>query len=748
MTSEVVLLIAGLGFLVVGLLGGGLEIHVVRVPPIKTPLRIVIGSLGGVLFALGLLISLGIIGRPTPGGQAAVPTAPPLPQATVGASTAVPVEPTAPPAQASATPAPAATATAAAVFELPSPTADTSSPPQLGTAIAGSNSAIGVETAQGVAQVGRWGKGQTTSLAWVPNSQILALGTHLGIYLIDAPTGRQLRFRPTDDEVMSIAASPNGVIAVGLENGDVELWALRGGLLPILSGFTRMVNEIAFAPDGQTVAAGGCAQYDAEARVCTEGVVRVWRVETGEELQILSGHSLAVDSIAFAPDGQTLISGSDDKTVRVWDTASGELLRTIETGTSLIRLAYSPTAASPIVALAAYEQVALWRADTGAELPALKLAPKWWTSSVAFAPDGQSLAAAAYDGTIRLFGLDGSSLGELERYRSRRLVYSPDARFLATLGEDASLRLFSLADRSEVWRSDNFLTAIPAIAPLPDNETVVVAQTSYSPPQIRRLRDGALVGTLGDTYDPAIGSTYSLAVSPDGKTVATGGWPKFVQLWDVAERRLLHSLEGHEESVRSIAFAPDGATIASGSEDGTIRLWSVATGELLQTIEEHGSGVYRVAFSPDGSLLASGSADMTIRLWSFDGSQLTAVRTLEGHTGTVRALAFAPDGATLASASPDETLRFWSVATGEELRVVERPGSMVALSYTPDGSALLLGLNSGEQVLILRADDGSLLQSLAVSPRWAFLDNVAITSDGRTAIAGLWNGEIHLWQVR
>jgi hypothetical protein len=151
----------------------------------------------------------------------------------------------------------------------------------------------------------------------------------------------------------------------------------------------------------------------------------------------------------------------------------------------------------------------------------------------------------------------------------------------------------------------------------------------------------------------------SVAFSPNGKFLASGGWDETVKLWSVSDGSLVRTLKEHTYSVSSVAFSPDGELLASGSSDKTIKLWGVSDGRLVHTLEGHTDWVWSVAFSPDGEFLASGSSDKTIKLWRVSDGSL--VRTLEGHTDSVRSVAFSPDGELLASGSDDNTIRLWPV---------------------------------------------------------------------------------------
>ncbi len=278
-----------------------------------------------------------------------------------------------------------------------------------------------------------------------------------------------------------------------------------------------------------------------------------------------------------------------------------------------------------------------------------------WT--LAFTPDGKTLAVGADDGSVKIWDVPRREV-RLTLPAHKGPVWSVAFACngtLATAGEDGYVRLWA-ANSFEESKAIVHPKAVRAVAFSPDGKTLAIGG-----------RDGAIrlwdmaAGQEGAAHCRGHeGVVMALAFSPDGKTLVSASGDKTAKLWDVASGREKVTLRGHSGGVYAVAFAPGGRTVLTGGWDRTARLWDASAGSQRAVLEGHDQDVWGVAFAPDGMSLATAGEDRQVRLW--DAGTARSRRTLRGHTGTLYAIAFAPDGSMLASGGRDGTVRLWSAS--------------------------------------------------------------------------------------
>ncbi len=280
--------------------------------------------------------------------------------------------------------------------------------------------------------------------------------------------------------------------------------------------------------------------------------------------------------------------------------------------------------------------------------------PVW---SVAFAPDGQTLATGSDDATLRFWATQtGQEQTVLSGHKSAVFVvaFAHSGKFLVTGGADGALRLWDPEAGKEqavlTHRSRNVRRARIA----PDDRTIVLGMTQA----VELLDVGS--GKVRQTLTGHHGSILAIAFAPDGKTLASGDATGSIRLWDPATGSERASFAGDALGLRALAFAPDSRVLASaGTGEKVAKLWDAATQQPLATLAGYDSDVLNLAFSPDGRWLASGGRDGTVKIWDVAARQPLAA--WHAHQGTVWSIAFSPDGQTLATAGEDRLGKLWDL---------------------------------------------------------------------------------------
>jgi WD40 repeat protein len=546
------------------------------------------------------------------------------------------------------------------------------------------------------------------AIAFSPNGQTIATGGGFKtVRLWNAATGQEIGspLKGHEGTVKALVFSPDGLyLASAGQDKSVRVWGLGRDAAPrICSGNQDEVNALAFSPDGKTLASGG-----------GDRTVRLWEVPSCQPIRQLNGGG-AVAAVVFAPDGKTLASAGDDALIRLWDVERAAEIRQLRGHEQSILTLLFARDGRTLISGGLDRGIRFWDASSGQEVRQIPHRPGD-VDALALSPDGRILAAAGTNNTLQRWdAATGRPLSAGPGHQSgiTSLAVAFDGKQVVSAAAAGTIRFWDAVAGKHVRESAAGLPGDALVAWTPDAKTIVLADGTNKVYLLEANRLTAGINFMRACQKildgPKDDSVLSLAVSSDGKLIATGYRKTGVRLWNASDGAVVQSFP-FAGPAQALALAPDGKTLAVGGMD-TIALFETATAKPLRQLEK-GQPVACLVFSPDGSLLASAMVDSTIRLWDLRPGieQGKELRVLEGHTSAVYSLAFAPDGRTLVSGSHDRTVRSWETASGNQIHAWSgHLGPVTAVGVIPGGRGVASG--SADTTVLLwdvtgRSSDG------------------------------------------
>jgi WD40 repeat protein len=449
------------------------------------------------------------------------------------------------------------------------------------------------------------------------------------------------------DSVAMTRSADRRTVATGSYDMTVRLWDVASGqCTATLEGHTYEVTSVAISADGRTVATGS-----------GDMTARLWDMASGQCVAILAGHAGGVTDVAMSADGRTVATGSVDMTARLWTCQCTTPIRLTEVPSPMAvhhGVSCDASGMSPIIGTR-YHKIDADYDLCEAEFTKLSEVEKSMYKKID--QPRNSLRTEAVQFTDR--ENDHSILvvrdGRLEWHTNRSLELRAVPALELTMRDGYQTLLVPGNSRLVARLHDPPSGAVRER--MLRYLAVLAQQTGVSLTGFERFTSAHCTATL----EGHSGEVNSVAMSADGRTVATGSVDKTARLWDVASGQCTATLVGHAYNVMSVAMSADGRMVATGSVDMTARLWDVASGQCTMTLEGHAYNVNSVAISADGRTVVTGSGDMTARLWDVASGQCTA--TLEGHTNGVTSVAISADGRTVVTGSVDMTARLWDMAS-------------------------------------------------------------------------------------
>ncbi len=590
-----------------------------------------------------------------------------------------------------------------------------------------------------------------------PDGRLLALPCGNAVVLYDAATGAVVRILKGRDAKAATYVgdftADGKRFACGSGDGAIRVWNVATGKEELnFSDGANCVWGMLFSPDGKQIVT-----------VSNEGTVKRWDAADGKELKLLGRHQGGATFLAFNAAGTRLATAGVDKLVRVWDWPSGDLLHPpLEGHPDMIQdLAFSPDGA--LLASGSQTCVVVWDVETLRPLHAL---PAAGGGLLGFTPDGRTLVAGPHnfpdERQKRAFTRWDVETGTLSETKPVRGPRDPMVGRLSRDGHTVYLMSYSPPEeRLGAYDADTGVERFPD-----PGHAGTVWSVAFSPDG-RLLASGGTDGRvcLWDLTTQPDGASapprqlawhdrpvWTVTFSPDGRFVASGGVFGTVRLWNVTTGELVHDPStGSFAAPTPLAFSPDGEVLAAGSGNGSVYLWAVSTGQPKPPMQWHAGLAHAVAFSPDGRWLASGGLDKAVggldkTVQLIDRATGTCVHTFRSETLATN-LAFSPDSRTLAAASDTgPSVRLWDVASRAERPLTGHTGPVLGLAFHPQGRHLATGSMDGTARLwdtSPGADPGRVFDFRPNGPTVA----VAVSPSGRHLAVGLGNGFIAILRI-
>jgi eukaryotic-like serine/threonine-protein kinase len=560
-----------------------------------------------------------------------------------------------------------------------------------------------------------------------------------------SPEHPSSRVLPHPAPVFAAVLSPDGkTVLTGCEDGNARVWdAVSGKLRGAVLSHPKAVKAVAFSPDG-TIAVTGSI----------DGMARLWDVSTGKPIGAPMNHHSEVFALSYSPNGKTILTASRDGAARLWDadtaragivlrhpysirdndTSLGPDIETRKQTSEINTIAFSPDGKTVLTG-SVDATARLWDVVSG-KLIGEPFVHEGDVHSVAFSPDGEAILTST---RWRTHLWDLARIGQTHlRFQHPHWVgavaFSPDGKTILTGSADPNVLNFAgPRGQARLWDAS---TGTALGDPLPHR--LWVLNVAFSPDGTRFLTGGGPISfgpgearLWRTTTREPIGSTmtydapiYAVAFNPNGRTFLTAGRNRLAQLYDVDTAKLVRTFQ-HPDTVLSAAFSPDGKILLTGDDRGIARLWNVATGESIgepitvfgpagkvslagdgaaaprsgggatgpRSDVSSGRVLMGVAFSPDGRTFLTGGGNPSsgeARLWETRTGKPTG--RIFHHELMIRPVAFSPDGKTVLTGSADSTVRLWDVATGRPVGAALQHDHWVsAAAFSPDGRFILTG---------------------------------------------------------
>ncbi|KAL3466580.1 hypothetical protein BJX64DRAFT_231720 [Aspergillus heterothallicus] len=510
-----------------------------------------------------------------------------------------------------------------------------------------------------------------------------------------------------------------------------EYW---GAELQTLEDHTDAVLDISVSPDGQKLASAS-----------QDGTVKLWHSVTGQLQQTLSEHTVESTTVSFSHDGQQLTSGEGDGAVKLWDTSTGELLRTFEGHTDWVHVVKFSPDSQKLASGSSDGTLRIWDLTVSKPLQTCE-GHSGSIYFVEFSPNGQQIVSGSETRMIKLWDAATGELVQILEHHSgysglyNSVAFSPDEQQLASGSDDGTITLWFPTRRT--------------LRPTDRKQPMNIKSVAFSPDSQRlaSIRKGTVeiwdltIGSVERTYEDPSGQADSVVFSPNGKQLAFSAGPKIVRVWNFTTSDPVMSLTSISSSISAFVFLPDSQQLATASDDSTLRLWDLTASELHPSSTDDSGQVRSICISPDGQQVACGLSNGDIRTWdTITGDMKSSFRA--HHQYAIQSVSFASLNSSsllLASGSSDPEIKLWDPRTSKKgwASIKVHGAEVMSLRFSPndrlisgcgDGNIKVWHVVTGRAENTIRAHDGA-------------VTSFTLTPDGRV-VSGSSDGTSKVWNL-
>ena len=537
----------------------------------------------------------------------------------------------------------------------------------------------------------------------------------------------------------TLALSPSNVLPIILSLFFLSQTSINKA--PIQNSKLNIQNSLELViQNGHNAAINGIQLTKDEKKLISysaDNTIKIWETETGKLFRTLEGHTGRVDGIQLTEDEKKLISYSNDETIKIWELETGKLFRTLKGHTGFLKGIRLTKDEKKLISYSNDKTIKIWETETGKLFRALE-GHTSIVDGIQLTKDEKKLISYSMDNTIKIWEIEsGKLLRTLEGHTDwvNGIQLTKDERELISYSQDNTIKIWEMDTGNLVSTLEGHTAAVNGIQLTKDEKNLISCSYPDGTIKIWGMETGKLLNTfIGHTkWTNGIQLTKFISYSDD----------KTIKIWELEKGKLLKSLEGHTAAVKRIRLTKDEKKLISYSEDNTIKIWEIGTGKLLRTLEGQTQSLRGIELTRDEEKLISYSDDGAIKIWEMETGKL--LRTLEGHTGYVRGTELTNNQKKIISYSYDGAIKIWNTETGKLLQFLEGHTKFIlGLQLTRDENKLISN-SYDETIKIWELETGKLLKSLEGHTK--YVKGIQLTKDEKKLISYSDDKTIKIWQM-